>query len=228
MWLIHKSKGKGWPTRFQRSKKGFVFWSLISGILLTQTWQRDCLRNTKSFSFIIFLSSSLLFFAGFVNVTSNIDEEDKKWICKNFPSFLHNFTGHKGELWSANQTSPLLHFQICNNQSQLYFIEWKKCSIKKRERHHLSTHNQLISTKYWNCFTIPGRFGQEEHWLDTISNRKLLFNQRWKFVLMIHLQKTSCLQVLAKNLCPHQRAKGLPIRWEKPIVILRRERIKDF
>ena len=67
-----------WPTRFQRSKKGFVFWSLISGILLTQTWQRDCLRNTKSFSFIIFVSSSLLFFAGFVNVTSNIDEEDKE------------------------------------------------------------------------------------------------------------------------------------------------------
>ena len=78
MWLIHKSKGKGWPTRFQRSKKGFVFWSLISRILLTQTWQRDCLRNTKSFSFIIFVSSSLLFLAGFVNVTSNIDEEDKK------------------------------------------------------------------------------------------------------------------------------------------------------
>ena len=78
VWLIHKSKGKGWPTRFQRSKKGFVFWSLISRILLTQTWQRDCLRNTKSFSFIIFVSSSLLFFAGFVNVTSNIDEEDKK------------------------------------------------------------------------------------------------------------------------------------------------------
>ena len=92
----------------------------------------------------------------------------------------------------------------------------------------LSTQYQPISTKYWNCFTIPGRFGQEEHWLDTISNRKLLFNQRWELVLMIHLQKTSCLQVLAKNLCPHQRAKGLPIRWEKPIVILRRERIRDF
>ena len=78
MWFILKLKGMRWPTRFQRSKKGFVFWSLISGILLTQTWQRDCLRNTKSFSFIIFVSSSLLFFAGFVNVTSNIDEEDKE------------------------------------------------------------------------------------------------------------------------------------------------------
>ena len=109
MWLIHKLKGIRWPTRFQRSKKGFVFWSLISGILLTQTWQRDCLRNTKSFSFIIFVSSSLLFFAGH---EEHWEVRQRKWICLNFPSFLHNFTGHKGELWSANQASPLLYFKF--------------------------------------------------------------------------------------------------------------------
>ena len=255
-----------WPTRFQRSKKGFVFWSLISGILLTQTWQRDCLRNTKSFSFIIFVSSSLLFFAGFVNVTSNIDEEDKENGFARISLLFFTISRDIKENYEA-QIRPA-HFNIFKFVTiRVSFIHKKRdrCTPPSKNDHvwarfwsferkkggrgwgnligkfifqvgffpgsescPIKTQDQPISTKYRNCFTIPGRIGQEEHWLDTISNRKLLLNQRWKLVLMIHLQKTSCLQVLAKNLCPHQRAKGLPIRWEKLIVILRGKRWEIF